>query len=48
MIRTGYAWHYLKYDTNDAWNKLEREAKRAKRGLWIQPNAIPPWEWRRN
>jgi micrococcal nuclease len=46
MIRTGYAWHYLKYDNNKAWAQLETEARLAKRGLWFQPNAIPPWKWR--
>jgi len=26
--------------------QLEREAKGAKRGLWADPHAAPPWEWR--
>jgi len=47
MIRTGFAWHYLKYDTNTAWNRLEFEARTAKKGLWIQSNATPPWDWRK-
>ena len=25
--------------------QLEREARAAKRGLWADPNPIPPWEW---
>ena len=25
----------------------EKESKAAKRGLWADPNPIPPWEWRR-
>lgn len=26
---------------------LDLEAKQAKRGLWLDKNPIPPWEWRR-
>jgi hypothetical protein len=25
----------------------EVEAREAKRGLWADPNPVPPWEWRR-
>jgi hypothetical protein len=27
--------------------RLESEARAAKRGLWSQPNPIPPWTWRK-
>lgn len=27
---------------------FEREARAARRGLWSQPNPIPPWDWRGN
>lgn len=46
MIRAGFAWHNKEQDYNPEWAKLETEAKIAKRGLWSQPNPIPPWEWR--
>ena len=26
--------------------QLEAEARAAKRGLWFDPHAVPPWEWR--
>jgi len=26
--------------------QLEREARGAQRGLWADPHAVPPWEWR--
>jgi endonuclease YncB( thermonuclease family) len=26
---------------------LEQEARAAKRGLWIDPKPVAPWEWRK-
>jgi endonuclease YncB( thermonuclease family) len=26
---------------------LEKEAREAKKGLWVDLHPIPPWEWRR-
>jgi endonuclease YncB( thermonuclease family) len=31
----------------ERWERLEDEAREARRGLWSMPNAIPPWEFRR-
>jgi micrococcal nuclease len=47
LLKYGYAWHYLKYDSNPKWNKLESEARKAKLGLWQQPNATPLWDYRK-
>jgi endonuclease YncB( thermonuclease family) len=47
MVRAGMAWWYRRYapaDTELA--RLESEAKAARRGLWSQPNPVPPWSWR--
>ena len=47
IIKNGYAWWYRKYAPNDpVLSGLEAEAKSAKRGLWSQSGAIPPWEFR--
>jgi endonuclease YncB( thermonuclease family) len=49
MVREGMAWWYRRYAPDDAeLARLESEAKAAKRGLWGQPNPIPPWSWRRS
>lgn len=47
MVRAGMAWRYVKYAPNDRdLAGIEAEAKVAKRGLWSQPGAVPPWDWR--
>lgn len=48
MIKSGLAWHYIKYDQNPSWSNMEARARQLKLGLWSQPNAFPPWEWRKN
>ena len=48
MVKAGYAWWYRKYAPNDnVLEKLEADARAEKRGLWADPNAVPPWEYRR-
>jgi micrococcal nuclease len=47
LVRAGYAWWFKRYSKDIVLAKLEEEAMVAKRGLWADPNAIPPWEWRR-
>jgi micrococcal nuclease len=48
LIKNGFAWHYLKYSKDPTLQALEDKAKNNKIGLWIDPNSIPPWEWRAN
>lgn len=49
LLRYGYAWWYSQYAPNDhALQQLEHEARSEKRELWSDPNAIPPWDFRRN
>lgn len=47
LLKSGMAWHYKYYDKNPTWAKMEYEAKINKKGLWIQPNPIEPWEFRK-
>jgi len=47
LVKQGMAWVYRKYTDDKRLYTLESEAKQAKRGLWIDKNPIPPWEWRR-
>lgn len=46
MIEDGWAWHYKEYDDHPHLADLERRAKASKRGLWSDPNPLPPWEYR--
>lgn len=47
MVRMGFAWAYRKYLRDDALIAVESEAKTARRGLWSDPHAMPPWEFRK-
>lgn len=53
QIRRGFAWHYKHYqDEQDALDRTryadtEIEARTARRGLWTDPESIPPWDWRK-
>ena len=46
LLRAGLAWHYRQYDKSEQLDQLEREARESKRGLWADPNPMPPWQWR--
>jgi endonuclease YncB( thermonuclease family) len=52
MISQGLAWHFKKYANTQPLEEANRYAKaqelasQNKRGLWIQDNPMPPWEFR--
>jgi micrococcal nuclease len=46
MLEEGMAWHYEKYDHNKRLREAEQSARAAKKGLWADVEAVPPWEWR--
>lgn len=49
QVRRGMAWVYVDYAPKSSpLFSLEAAARQEKRGLWVQPNAIPPWVWRKN
>jgi len=47
QVKRGMAWVYRKYAKDPAYFRAEEEARAARRGLWADPNPVPPWEWRR-
>jgi endonuclease YncB( thermonuclease family) len=48
IVKAGACWWYQKYAPDDeVLAELEGEARAAKRGLWANPNPIPPWDWRK-
>ncbi len=46
LVRAGLAWMYRRYTNDQSLSDLEEEARVAQRGLWADPHAVPPWEWR--
>ncbi|NJI71956.1 thermonuclease family protein [Sphingobacterium kitahiroshimense] len=47
LLRSGLAWHYKIFDNSDDFAQAEHLARINKVGLWREPNAAPPWEFRR-
>ena len=48
LVREGWCWWFRKFVPKDKKLKqLEQEAKEAKKGLWTDPNPVPPWLYRR-
>jgi len=47
MLEEGMAWHYKHYDHNARLAMAEEEARAAKKGLWVDGDAVPPWDWRK-
>ena len=42
MIKAGLAWHFKKYNSDLDLAELEKEAREAKLGLWIDDNPMDP------
>ena len=48
LVKQGWCWWYRKYALGDMLLEgLEKEAREAKKGLWADPQSVPPWEWRK-
>ena len=48
LVAHCWCWWYRKYAPGNAeLEKLESEAREAQRGLWADPQPVPPWEWRK-
>ena len=50
LVKAGLAWVYWQYCHHlicETWKGFQIRARMDKRGLWVDPNRIPPWEFRR-
>jgi endonuclease YncB( thermonuclease family) len=47
QARAGAAWFSKDYGKDPIVKALAAEAKDERRGLWANPSALPPWDWRR-
>lgn len=51
LVKRGYAWayrEYLKGPYVSEYISAETDARENKRGLWIERNPLPPWEFRKS
>jgi micrococcal nuclease len=48
LVKDGWCWWYRKYEPGDTiLEGLEKSARDAKKGLWVDPAPIPPWVYRK-
>ena len=47
LVRMGAAWATTRGPDETALQAMQREARRARRGLWQDASPTPPWVWRR-
>jgi len=53
QVKAGLAWHYKQYQREQSaddrifYIRAEELARNENRGLWVDVNPTPPWEWRR-
>ena len=48
LVKAGLAWHYTDYSADRLLDAAEKEARGQRRGLWADPNPVPPWVARRS
>lgn len=53
LVRDGLAWHYKKYQLEQSYedrrlyDQAERSARARRIGIWSDPNAMSPWDFRK-
>ena len=47
LVKAGLAWHYKKYSADSTYSLLEKRARMAKKGLWVEKEPLAPWLWRK-
>ena len=48
LVKDGWCWWYRKYAPGDTvLGGLEKDAREAKKGLRVDPQPVPPWEWQK-
>ncbi len=45
QVRRGMAWSFARYRSDELLQRVEDDARAAKRGLWKDERAVPPWTW---
>lgn len=47
LLENGYAWWYQRFSHDEHRHELEENAKKLKIGLWSDPRAFAPWDYRK-
>lgn len=47
QVRSGMAWVFERYASDQSLFRLQDDAKAEGRGLWSERTPVPPWEWRK-
>ena len=53
QVKAGMAWHYKQYqkeqspDERVSYADAEEQARAGRKGLWLDAEPTPPWEWRK-
>lgn len=47
LLQYGLAWHYRDYSNSPELQSMEDQARYTRVGLWADPQAIAPWEFRK-
>lgn len=54
LVRDGMCWWYRKYAGEQSpvdqrlYEAAEAKAREERKGLWVDPKPVAPWDWRRN
>jgi len=48
LLKSGFVWHYKQYSKDQDYAAMEQEARKKKVGLWIDPKAQAPWDYRKD
>ena len=46
LVRAGLAWQQSRFWVRGSLEPLEREARQAKRGLWVESSPVAPWDFK--
>ena len=46
LVAAGMAWHYARYSDDEVLAKAERQARKARLGIWSESDPVAPWSFR--
>lgn len=47
QVSSGMAWHFTEYSKDQRYADAQAEAKSKRLGLWVDPQPVAPWEFRK-